>query len=308
MAKRIDVNFSNPSGSPKGCAVTFGCFDGIHLGHRKILSRLVELARQRSLKTALYLFHPHPQAVLNPAQGFKRLFTLTETKTLLQEQNLDFFGLIPFDLEMSRWSPKTFLSSFVAPFFQPQLIVAGHDFAFGANARGSFSDLKVFSQGTACQVRQVPPVRRQGQVVSTSRIKKLLQKGCIRQANALLGRKFILSGSVVRGHGRGRRIGYRTANLFISSDKMLPKKGVYAIQARFQSEWHPGVLNIGSKPTFLKNSRAVFCEAHIINRNFNLYDKQLHLRICRFLREERLFSNTEALKSQIQKDIKKALK
>ena len=312
--ERIDVNHTHSSLSPKGCAVTFGCFDGIHLGHQKIILKLKKEAFKKNLKTALYLFHPHPQIVLNPKNIFKKLFTLEETQTILQSWGLDYFGIIPFSLNMSTWSPEKFVTDFIASHLNPKLIVVGYDFSFGASRKGGVSHLKSLGVDWNFEVKQVSPLLKEGEPVSTSWIKALLSQGDIEQANSFLGREFFLSGSVVKGEGRGRHLGYPTANLSLP-DKALPKRGVYSVQVRFQEKWHPGVLNIGFKPTFLSklseekvfHRRTPFFEVHIIDGNFNLYGKTLYLKITHFLREEKTFENATALKAQIQKDIQKAL-
>ena len=312
--KRIDADLSQPSLLPKGCAVTFGCFDGIHLGHQKIISKLKEEALKRKLKTALYLFHPHPQTVLNPKRNFKKLFTLEETQTLLQPWELDYFGVIPFNQNISTWSPEKFVTSFVVPHLKPKLIVAGYDFSFGASREGGISHLKSMGANWNFEVQQVSSLLKKKKPVSTSRIKTLLSQGHIEEANSLLWREFFLSGTVSRGEGRGRKLGYPTANLLLP-DKVIPKKGVYSVQALVHEKWRLGVLNIGFKPTFTQQSlkkpthgQTLSFEVHIINGEFDLYGKTLCVKMNRFLREEKTFKTAMALKTQIQKDIKEALK
>ena len=313
--KRIEVDFLNPALSPKECAVTLGCFDGIHLGHQEIILQLKKEAQKKGLKAALYVFHPHPQIVLNPQSNFKKLFTLQEIETLLRPFELDFFGLIPFNLKISRWSPEEFITSFLIPHLNPRLWVAGYDFAFGAQREGQFSHAKSFAKTLNFEVQQIPPVLKQGEPVSTSRIKKLLISGCIEQANKLLGREFFFSGTVIKGEGRGQKLGYPTANLLLEGDKIMPKRGVYSVQVHFQKKWHPGVMNIGLRPTFrqksekkILNKKQFHFEVHIINKSFHLYDKRLCVKLQNFLREERVFSGKDDLKLQIQKDIQKTLK
>lgn len=311
--KRIDADFSQHSLLPRGCAVTFGCFDGIHLGHQKIISKLKEEALKRKLKTALYLFHPHPQTILNPKRNFKKLFTLKETQTLLQPWELDYFGVIPFNQNISTWSPEKFVTSFVVPQLKPKLIVAGYDFSFGASREGGISHLKSMGEDWDFEVQQVSSFLKKKKPVSTSRIKVLLSQGHIKEANSLLGREFFLSGIVSKGEGRGRELGYPTANLLLP-DKIIPKKGVYSVQVLVHKKWRLGVLNIGFRPTFAQKSsekpnlrQTLFFEVHIINGKFDLYGKILCVKITRFLREEKTFKTATALKAQIQKDIKEAL-
>ena len=311
--KKIQLDFSNPSIPPKGCAVTLGCFDGIHLGHQKIICNLKKEALKRKLKTALYMFYPHPQTVLAPEKKFKRLFTLEETQSILEPFGLDFFGVIPFDLRLSKWSPEEFVSSFIVPYLKPRFIVVGYDFSFGSQRQGNVSHLKSLGQNWDFEVQQIPPLSKQGEPVSTSRIKRLLSEGSIRKANALLGREFFFSGTVVRGEGRGRKLGYPTANLS-PPGKLILKNGVYSIQVCFQKVWHKAVLNIGLKPTFFPKSikkatsiGKISFEVHIIHGNFNWYGQNICVKVHRFLREERAFNKISSLKAQIQKDIQETL-
>ena len=315
--KRIDIDFSNPTLPPKKCAVTFGCFDGIHLGHQEVIRQLKKEALKRGIKAALYLFHPHPQTVLTPQSNFKKLFTLQETEALLHSMGLDFFGLVPFNLKVSKWSPKEFIKSFLIPHLNPRLWVVGYDFAFGAGRVGKASHLKTLAKELSFEVQQLPPVLKAGEPVSTSRIKKLIVGGAIKQANELLGREFFFSGNVVKGEGRGKKIGYPTANLLLDANKIVLKKGVYGVQVQFQEKWHPGVMNVGFRPTFFQelNSREktsdtkkLHFEVHVIGGSFELYGKQIRVQAQNFLREERAFDSENHLKSQIQRDIQKTLK
>lgn len=313
--KRIEVDFLNPALSPKECAITLGCFDGIHLGHQEIIFQLKKMAQKKGIKTALYVFHPHPQIVLNSQSNFKKLFTLQEIETLLQPFELDFFGLIPFNLNISRWSPEEFITSFLVPHFNPRLWITGYDFAFGAGREGQFSHLKSFAKILNFEVQQVPPVINDEEPVSTSRIKKLLISGYVEKVNKLLGKEFFFSGTVIKGEGRGQSLGYPTANLLPEGGKVMPKRGVYSVQVHFQNKWHPGVMNIGLRPTFRQkskkkiiNKKQLHFEVHIINKSFHLYDKQLCVKLKNFLREERVFNGEKDLKLQIQKDIQKTLK
>lgn len=315
--KRVDVDFSNPALSPKKCAVALGCFDGVHLGHQEVIRQLKKEALKRKLKTALYLFHPHPQAVLKPQANFKKLFTLREIEALLHSMGLDFFGLIPFNLKISRWSPEEFIKSFLIPQLNPKLWIVGYDFAFGAGRAGKISHLRAFAKDLSFEVQQLPPVLKKGKPVSTSRIKELIAGGSIKQANKLLGREFFFSGNVIKGEGRGKQIGYPTANLLLDTDKIALRKGVYGVQAQFGGKWHPGVMNVGFRPTFFKKSgqgkivsdiTKPHFEAHIIDGVFELYGKRIRVRVQNFLREERVFNKVEHLKSQIRRDIQKTLK
>ena len=299
---------SQPIKPPKGGVISLGCFDGIHLGHQKIISVMKDQAREKNLKTGLYLFHPHPFQILNPEKPFRRLFSLRELKYILEPYQLDFLGVISFSKSFSRLSPKEFIRSFIKPQFHPKVIVVGYDFSFGRHRQGRISDLKTLGEQENFEVVQAPAHLVDGKPVSTSRIKSALSLGQMEEVCRLSSRPFFLIASVVRGRGFGRTLGYPTANLSFPEDKSLPKKGVYS--ARVWLKGLPGqlaVVNIGHKPTF-GGSKKVTVEAHIIKGSFDdLYHQTLRVEINSFLREERAFKNSIELQKQIQEDVRIAL-
>ena len=265
-------------------------------------------AQKRNLKTALYLFYPHPFQVLNPGKPFGRLLSLRELKPILKTCPLDFFGIIAFSKGFSRLSPKEFIRSFIGPQLRPKVVVAGYDFSFGRRRLGHISDLKSFGKEENFEVIQAPVHLVSGGPVSTSRIKEALSLGQVEEANHLLGRPFFLRAPVVKGQGRGRELGYPTANLSVAKDKFLPKKGVYSARIRWKNQKNqPAVVNIGCRPTF-GDSKEVMVEAHILSEPVeNLYRRTLKVEIHSFLREERAFKDSAGLRKQIQKDIRKSL-
>ena len=299
---------SQPVKPPKGGIVSLGCFDGIHLGHQKIISLMNAQARKRNLKTALYLFYPHPFQVLNPKKPFQRLLSLRELKSILKNCSLDFVGVIAFSKSFSLLSPREFVQSFIGPQLRPKMIVAGYDFSFGRCRKGDISDLKSFGKEEKFEVIQAPAHLVSGSPVSTSRIKEALCLGQAEEAARLFGRPFFLMAPVVKGQGRGRKLGYPTANLSVAKDKFLPKKGVYSARIRRKGQMsQPAVLNIGHRPTF-GDSEKVTVEAHILNGPVeSLYHRTLKVEIQSFLREERAFKNSSQLQRQIQKDVQMSL-
>ena len=292
---------------PKDCVLAVGCFDGIHLGHQKIISAMRAFARQKGRKTALCLFHPHPLQILRPSAPFRRLFTLREIGYILSGCGLDFTGVIPFTVDFSRLSPKDFVRSFIVPRFQPAAVVAGYDFSFGRDRKGRFSHLKSFGQTVPFEVIRVPARARHSAPVSTSRIKEALSLGDTKTAFELLGRPFFFSASVVKGRGRGRKLGFPTANLSLPPEKFLPKKGVYSARVWRAGAPRPAVLNIGHKPTF-GEGESLTVEVHITGHPApgELYNQTLRVEPGAFLRPERSFKSPAELSAQIQKDIKTA--
>ena len=293
---------------PKDCVLAVGCFDGIHLGHQKIISAMRAFARRRNRKTALCLFHPHPLQVLRPAEPFRRLFTLRETGYILRGRGLDFTGLIPFTEEFSRLTPQDFVRAFIVPRFKPSAVFAGYDFSFGRDRKGRLAHLKSFGLSAPFEVIQVPALFRRGAPVSTSRIKSALSLGDTKTAFKLLGRPFFFSAPVVKGRGRGRKLGFPTANLSLSREKFLPKGGVYSARVWRAGRSRTALLNIGRKPTFGAGG-GLTVEVHITGRPSpgDLYNQILRVEPGDFLRPERSFKNPTALGAQIQKDMEAAL-
>lgn len=303
------LNLENtPVKAPQKGVISLGCFDGIHLGHQKIISVMKAQARKNHLRTALYVFFPHPLRILKPERPFQRLFSIGELKHILESYSLDFFGMIPFSRDFSRLSPKEFVHSFIVPQFQPKIIVVGYDFSFGHHREGNISDLEAFGKEGGFKVVRTPVQVVDGKPVSTSRIKEALSSGQMEEVRQLSGRRFFLMAPVVEGQGRGRKLGYPTANLLLPKDKLLPKKGVYSARVWLrEAKSHPAVLNIGYKPTF-GDSREMTVEVHLIKGFFeNLYHQTLRVEIRSFLREERAFKNSDELKAQIQQDVELAL-
>ena len=303
------LNLENaPVKAPQNGVISLGCFDGIHLGHQKIISVMKAQAREKNLRTALYVFFPHPFQILKPEQTFKRLFSLSELKHILETYSLDFFGMIPFSKDFSQLSPKEFVHSFIVPQFQPEVMVVGYDFSFGHNREGCISDLKTFGKAGGFRVVQTPVQIVDGKPVSTSRIKEALSLGQMERVRQLSGRPFFLIAQVVKGQGRGRKLGYPTANLLLPEDKSLPKKGVYSAWVWLRKkEKYPAAINIGYKPTF-SDLKELTAEVHIIKGSFeNLYPQTLRVEIPSFLREEKVFKSSSELQAQIQQDVKLAL-
>ena len=289
----------------KNGAITLGCFDGLHIGHQKVISTLQYEAKKREISSGLYFFSPHPLEVLQDSKTFKKIFVQDEIPILFKDQSLDEVGLIPFDLEFSQMSARDFIHSFLIPQFQPKVVVVGYDFAFGKSKEGSFNDLKKASKEFKFDLIRCEAKLYQEQPCSSSLIKSLILESRMKQVCELLGRPFFFRAPVIKGQGLARKIGWPTCNFKLPASKILPKNGVY--KARLRGETRPAVLNIGSKPTFFQDSD-VLLELHLIDQDVQLYDKVLEVEIGDFLRPESKFPDQNSLKQQIQKDIEKTFK
>ena len=305
--EKIIIDFKNPSLAPKKTLLTIGCFDGIHLGHQKIIKEIRLKAKKNKLKSCLCLFDPHPLQVLNPDREFKRLFLIEEIESILQSYDLDYFCIIPFDLNFSKLSPKDFIYFFIKEQFNPSEMIVGYDFSFGFKRAGKVSYLKEEGKKLKFKVNQVSAVSYEDETVSSSMIKKKLSLGRVDQVINLLGHPFLIKAKVVRGDGRGRKLGFPTANLSIKPEKKLPKKGVYACNVRtFDGVERGAVMNIGTRPS-IDSKGQLSVEVHIINENLDLYDKDLEVEVRGFIREERFFSKISDLSEQIKQDISQAI-
>ncbi len=305
--KKIVIDFKDSSRTPKKTLLTLGCFDGIHLGHQKIINEIQLKSRKYKLKSCLCLFDPHPLQILNPSQDFKRLFLIEEIESILQSYKLDYFCIIPFDSNFAKLSAKDFIYSFIKEQFDPFEIIVGYDFSFGFNRMGKVSDLKKEGKKLKFKVNQISAVSYENEIVSSSIIKQKLSLGFMDQAMKLLGHPFFIKAKVIKGDGRARKLGFPTANLFIKPEKKLPKKGVYGCRVKTSGGLiKEAVMNIGTRPS-IDSKGQLSVEVHIINENLDLYNQDLEVEIKRFIREERRFFRLSQLQEQIKQDIKEVL-
>ena len=300
----IDLNQSDLA--PKRSVLSLGGFDGIHLGHQALISRLSLEAKKKKIPSCLCLFDPLPFQVLKRQNSFKRLFTIEETKELLQPFDLDFFCIIPFDYQFSKLKPREFVRSFLIQQFDPVQIVAGYDFSFAYQKEGDFSVLKDLADQFGFSAEQVEAYLHEGEPVSSSRIRKCLSLAQMKELKTLLGRPFSIQGTVVRGEARGRQLGFPTANLQVKH-KELPPFGVYGGRAKVADLWHKAVINLGQRPTFDPGNKRCLIEVHIISSELDLYDQNLKVELDFFIRKEQAFSEISKLKMAIKQDVKMAL-
>lgn len=292
--------------------LTIGNFDGVHRGHQRIIALAVEKARARGGVAVAYTFRPHPQQALRPAANLQLLLTYDEKLEALAEQGLDVTIEEPFSREFSTVAPQEFFTDVILRRLGAQAIVVGYDFAFGKERAGTLQALGEFCQRTGVELTVVPPQREGTEVVSSSRIRQHLAAGEMDSATALLGREFYYRGVVVRGEGRGRKIGFPTANLKIENKLTLPY-GVYATWAvpknSKDGKKMPSVTNVGVRPTFTQGAPGpdgselpALVETHLLDRTLDLYGQTLEVRFVKRLREERRFPGIDALKAQIAAD------
>ncbi|WBL44466.1 bifunctional riboflavin kinase/FAD synthetase [Algoriphagus halophytocola] len=286
--------------------VTSGTFDGVHLGHQKILHRIREIARTIKGETVLLTFWPHPRLVLYPDEHNLRLLSTFEEKAkLLRQFGIDHLVTIPFTKEFSQLSSKEFIQTILVDQIQTKKLVIGYDHRFGKNREGSFEYLQANHQEFGFELEEISRQDVQDIGVSSTKIRQSLESGDISTAIDYLGRSYELNGIVIKGQQIGRSIGFPTANVHIPNDyKLIPKDGVYAVEALVNGSLYKAMLNIGNRPTVDGTKKTV--EAHLFDFQGDLYDKQITVYLKAFLRDEQKFDGLEALKKQLFKDQRNA--
>lgn len=292
--------------------LTIGNFDGVHLGHQQIIRLAVEKAKARGGTSIAYTFRPHPQVALRPGANVQLLTTYDEKLELLGALGLDLVIEEPFSREFSTISPQDFFNDMLLKRLGVEAVVVGYDFAFGKERKGHLQVLEDFCQGSGVELTVVQAQRIGNEVASSSKIRQHLSSGEIEAASQLLGRPFFYRGVVVKGEGRGKKIGFPTANLKIENKLTLPY-GVYATwaicESLFPGQMLPSVTNVGVRPTFSSDRELpALVETHLLDQNVDLYGRVFEVQFVRRLREERRFPGVDMLKAQIRTDADSARK
>lgn len=286
--------------------VTSGTFDGVHLGHQKIIHRIREIARSIQGETVLLTFWPHPRLVLYPEEHNLRLLSTFEEKaSLLRQFGIDHLITIPFTQEFSQLTSEEFIRKVLIEKIQTKKLVIGYDHRFGKNREGSFEYLQTHSSEFGFELEEISREDVDEIGVSSTKIRKALESGDVQTANQYLGRPYELNGIVVKGQQIGRSIGFPTANIHVPNDyKLIPKDGVYAVEAKVEDQYFKAMLNIGNRPTVDGTRKTV--ETHLFDFQGDLYNKLITVYFRAFIREERKFENLDALKAQLNLDQKSA--
>jgi riboflavin kinase/FMN adenylyltransferase len=286
--------------------LTLGVFDGLHLGHQLIIGRVVERARQLGAVPTVVTFDPHPRAVLHPASAPPLLQTLDQKVEAFGVLGVEQAIVVRFTPEFARVRAEEFLRDVVHERLQAREVYLGRGFAFGRGREGDIDLLRRVSGKLGFYADEVPEVRLRGQRISSSRIRELLAAGRVNLARRMLGRPYGVEGRVVRGHERGRTIGFPTANLR-PANRVIPRGGVYVTATLIGGEWRRSVTNVGVRPTFEKEAEPSV-ETFVMNWGGDLYGDVLRVRFLHRLRDERRFAGIEELKRQIHADADRARK
>jgi riboflavin kinase / FMN adenylyltransferase len=290
----------------KDMLLTIGVFDGVHLGHRHLISKLVNLARKQDLLSGVVTFSPHPRELLSPKTRLSYLTTISEREHLLKNEGVDLVVTLSFTKELASLSAREFVN-LLKKHLRMQGLVIGPDFALGKNREGNIDNLRTLGEGMGFSVTAVSPEKINGEVVSSTAIRNALAEGDMPKVTRLLGHPFTLQGKVTRGEHRGTGMGFPTANLDVSAKQAIPLEGVYASRAYIGKQTYHTMTNIGRRPTFGENRERTI-ESYILNYNHDLYGKEVKIEIVQRLRAEKRFDNIEELKKQIAEDVKQGTK
>jgi len=289
----------------KNPVLTIGTFDGVHLGHQRIINQLNDEAQKIGGESVLFTFYPHPRMVLYPeSHGLKLIQTQVEKIDKLRRIGLQNVIIHPFTKEFSRLSAVEFVRDFLVNQLNVKKLVIGYDHQFGKNREGSIDFLLEVCETYGFEVIEIAAQEIDDVNVSSTKIRNAIKLGDIETANAFLGEPFLLEGMVVEGSAIGRELGYPTANLRIESEiKLIPGNGVYAVRVEIEGSWHNGMMNIGVRPT-INNENIAKIEVHLFDFSGNLYDKSLTVQLLSRCRDEIKFNSLDELKNQLQNDEK----
>ena len=291
----------------KESILTIGTFDGVHIGHNKILTKLVEESKKNNLSSLIMTFFPHPRMVLQKSQEIKMIDTIDEKIHLFEKTGVDNLIIQPFDENFSKIRAKEFVEEILVKKLKIKHIIIGNDHSFGKDREASVDDLKKFGLNYMFTVEEIAAQEIHSIAISSTKIRNAILKGEIKKCNEYLGRNFMLTGEVVHGDGLGKKINFPTANIEIPETyKIIPKNGVYLVKAIINSEIYFGMMNIGVRPTIGGKNKSL--EIHFFNFKDNIYNKTISVEIICKIRDEEKFSSIDELKIQLKKDEQFCLK
>ena len=286
--------------------VTIGTFDGVHLGHRVVLRRMREIAKKTKGKSVLLTFSPHPRHVLHKDnQDMKLITTLQEKQDLINQAGLDNLVIHEFTKKFSRIKPVNFVRDILVEQLNVHTLVIGYDHHFGRNREGSIQELTTLADLYDFNIEKIDPQYFEDVTVSSSKIRKLIEKGEMVKAKQYLGYEFMLNGKVIKGNSLGKTINFPTANIVVENKwKILPADGVYAVKIVLEAKEYKGMMNIGQKPTV--DGNGISLEVNIFDFNQDIYGKGIEIRFVKRIRDERKFENLQELKKQLLIDRNRA--
>ena len=294
-------NNINEFNCKKSTIITIGTFDGVHLGHQKILKKLNIEAENNGLESSVLTFFPHPRTVLNPNFSLKLINTIEERISLFKKSKIDNLIVHPFTKEFSELDSEDYVKNILVDQLKAKIVLIGYDHKFGKNRTADINNLKEYGIKYNFEVIEIKAEEINDIAISSTKIRNSIEEGDIQLSNSYLGYEFSFFGKVVKGNSIGKTLGFPTANIKIGTDlKLIPKNGVYLISTIINQKIIFGMMNIGIKPTTNKNTKSI--EVNLFDFNQDLYDKNITIYIRQFLREEIKFDSLNELKLQIEKD------
>jgi len=294
-------NNINEFNCKKSTIITIGTFDGVHLGHQKILKKLNIEAENNGLESSVLTFFPHPRTVLNPNSSLKLINTIEERISLFKKSKIDNLIVHPFTKEFSELDSEDYVKNILVDQLKAKIVLIGYDHKFGKNRTADINNLKEYGIKYNFEVIEIKAEEINDIAISSTKIRNSIEEGNIQLTNSYLGYKFSFFGKVVKGNSIGKTLGFPTANIKIGTDlKLIPKNGVYLISTIINQKIIFGMMNIGIKPTTNENTKSI--EVNLFDFNQDLYDTNITIYIKQFLREEIKFDSLNELKLQIEKD------
>jgi riboflavin kinase/FMN adenylyltransferase len=285
--------------------LAIGVFDGVHRGHQAVISTSADHARSVNGTPVVVTFDPHPEKVLRP-EAAPHLLTATQHKiALIRDLGVGHLLIIAFDKKFAATEPEDFVRQLVAHSKPLSEICVGHQWSFGKDRRGNLDLLKKLGAHLRFHVVGIPPVTLDGEVISSTAIRRAVEKGDLAKATAMLGHDYTILGTVTRGDNLGKKIGFPTANVSAHSEQ-FPPDGVYFAEAKLDGVRHPGLVNLGYRPTVSGSKTNRVLEIHLLDFDRDIYGQELEVRFIRYLRPEKKFENVEALARQIEADVREA--
>lgn len=283
--------------------VTTGTFDGVHLGHQRIIKRLKEVAKERNGETVLLTFWPHPRLIVSPHDdNIKLLTTIQEKQEIIADLGVDHMVVLPFTREFSELTSDKYVGDILVKGLGTKALVIGYDHRFGKNREGGIDYLQKYSDRYKISIEEIPRQEIENITISSTKIRKALLEGKIDAANELLGRPYSFHGPIIKGRQLGRTIGFPTANVYIEKKyKLIPMNGVYATQIKLRNLVYQGIMNIGNRPTV--DGIGTTMEVHIFDFSDDIYGENIKVEILGFIRKEEKFDNIQLLINQIKSDI-----
>ena len=293
--------------STKPSVITVGTFDGIHIGHKEIINELCLISKKNKLKSIILSFSPHPKIVLKNSSDIMLINSMDEKVDILNKYNLDYFLIKEFTIEFSRLTALEFVRDILVNKLNVKHIIVGYDHHFGRNRDASIIQLKEFGELYNFEITEIKPKKVNNNCVSSTKIRNLLLDGNLELANKYLDSYFSLTGLVIKGMGRGKNLGFPTANIKINDEyKLIPRNGVYIVKSLIDSIIYFGMMNIGENPTFDDKNKSI--EIHFFELDYNIYDKKIKINILNRIRNEKKFKSPEFLMEQLKIDRDYSLK